>query len=73
MNPLAELLEILAGFGAPACFFQCGANVRRLPGVAREVAAAGHEIGNHTDSHPLLALKSPGFILKRVKRGSGSH
>ena len=37
-----------------------------LPGVAREVAAAGHEIGNHTDSHPLLALKSAGFIDREL-------
>ena len=62
----AELLEILARYRAPASFFQCGVNVRRLPGVAREVAAAGHEIGNHTDSHPLLALKSPGFIDREL-------
>src|SRR3984885_13587816 len=62
----AELLEILARYGARACFFQCGANVRRLPGVAREVAAAGHEIGNHTDPHPLLALRSSGFIYREL-------
>jgi peptidoglycan-N-acetylglucosamine deacetylase len=61
-----ELLEILARYSAPATFFQCGANVRRLPGVAREVAAAGHEIGNHTNSHSLLALKSPGFIYSQL-------
>jgi peptidoglycan-N-acetylglucosamine deacetylase len=61
-----ELLEILAQYRAPASFFQCGANVRRLPSVAREVAAAGHEIGNHTDSHPLLALKSSGFIYRQL-------
>jgi peptidoglycan-N-acetylglucosamine deacetylase len=61
-----ELLEILAGFRAPATFFQCGVNVRRLPGVAREVAAAGHEIGNHTHSHRLLALKSAGFIEREL-------
>jgi len=62
----AELLEILARYHAPASFFQCGANVRRLPSVAREVAAAGHEIGNHTDSHPLLALKSSAFIYREL-------
>jgi len=62
----AELLEILASYQAPATFFQCGANVRRLPSVAREVAAAGHEIGNHTDMHPLLALKSPQFIHREL-------
>jgi peptidoglycan/xylan/chitin deacetylase (PgdA/CDA1 family) len=61
-----ELLEILARYRAPATFFQCGINVRRLPAVAREVAAAGHEIGNHTHSHPLLALKSPRFILREI-------
>jgi len=62
----SELLEILARYGAPSTFFQCGVNVRRLPGVAREVASAGHEIGNHSDSHPLLALKSPGFIYREL-------
>lgn len=61
-----ELLEILARYGAPATFFQIGANVRRLPGVAREVAAAGHEIGNHTESHALLALKSAAFIQREL-------
>jgi peptidoglycan-N-acetylglucosamine deacetylase len=61
-----ELLEILARHRAPATFFQCGANVRRLPAVAREVAAAGHEIGNHTNSHPLLSLKSPGYIYREL-------
>jgi peptidoglycan/xylan/chitin deacetylase (PgdA/CDA1 family) len=61
-----ELLEILARLHAPATFFECGANVRRLPGVAREVAAAGHEIGNHSDSHPLLALKSAAFIDREL-------
>src|ERR1035441_11065164 len=42
-----QLLEILAHHKVPATFFQCGANVERLPSVAREVAAAGHVIGNH--------------------------
>jgi peptidoglycan-N-acetylglucosamine deacetylase len=60
------LLEILARHRVPASFFQCGANVRRLPDIAREVAAAGHEIGNHTHSHPLLALKSPEFIHREL-------
>jgi peptidoglycan/xylan/chitin deacetylase (PgdA/CDA1 family) len=61
-----ELLEILARHRAPATFFQCGENVRRLPAAAREVGAAGHEIGNHTNTHPLLALKSPGFIYREL-------
>jgi len=63
-----ELLEMLARYRAPATFFQCGVNVRRLPAVSREVAAAGHEIGNHTDSHPLLALKPSGYIYRELAR-----
>lgn len=61
-----ELLEILARHGVPATFFQCGANVRRLPHVSREVAAAGHEIGNHTDTHPRLYLQSPQFVYREL-------
>ena len=37
-----------------------------LPSVAREVAAAGHEIGNHSDTHPLLALRTPRLHPSRV-------
>src|SRR5580765_7165695 len=47
-----EILKILEEYGVTATFFQCGANVDRLPQVAREVAAKGHEVGNHTYSHP---------------------
>jgi len=63
-----RLLEILGRHGVPATFFQCGANVARLPAVAREVAAAGHEIGNHSYSHPLLCFRSPRFIDGEVDR-----
>jgi peptidoglycan/xylan/chitin deacetylase (PgdA/CDA1 family) len=61
-----ELLDILAGYGAPATFFQCGANVRRLPEVARAVAAAGHEIGNHSDTHAKLHFKSRETIYREL-------
>ncbi|MGZ4889841.1 MAG: polysaccharide deacetylase family protein, partial [Candidatus Angelobacter sp.] len=32
--------------------------VRQRPEIARAILAAGHEIGNHTDSHPNLILVS---------------
>ncbi len=64
-----EMLKLLEGYGARATFFQCGVNVRRLPQVAREVAAAGHEIGNHTDSHARLYLRSARFIRHELRRG----
>lgn len=62
------LLEILGRHRVPATFFMCGQNVRRCPQIAREVAAAGHEIGNHTDSHPYLNFRSPEFIYGELAR-----
>ena len=39
-----------------------------LPAIAREVRAAGHEIGNHSYTHPLLCFRSPGFIESDLRR-----
>ena len=60
------VLEALARHQARATFFMCGQNVRRLPEIARMVRDAGHEIGNHTDSHPYLHFKSPEFIFREL-------
>jgi peptidoglycan/xylan/chitin deacetylase (PgdA/CDA1 family) len=63
-----ELLDVLKGFGVTASFFQCGVNVRRLPEITRAVAEGGHEIGNHTDTHPKLQFKSREFIHQELAR-----
>lgn len=67
-----KLLEVLDRHRALATFFECGANVRRLPQVAREVASAGHEIGNHSDTHPYLCFKGALFILNELTRAQES-
>lgn len=53
-NFTPHLLDMLKDYGIPATFFMLGSNARRLPAVVRRVAAEGHEIGNHTYSHPNL-------------------
>jgi peptidoglycan/xylan/chitin deacetylase (PgdA/CDA1 family) len=63
-----QLLEILERHSVPASFFMCGANVRRCPGIAREVRDRGHEIGNHTDTHPYFHFKSARFIHDEMAR-----
>lgn len=60
----SQLLEYLDSEGIKATFFQCGKNVQRLPHIAGDVVAAGHEIGNHTYSHPHLPFKSREFIQR---------
>src|SRR5579864_5577790 len=57
-----RILDLLAQYRAPATFFQIGANVGRLPAVARAVREAGHEIGNHSQTHPMFSFHSPGFM-----------
>lgn len=61
------VLDLLAKHDARATFFQCGANARRLPDIARAVAQAGHEIGNHTFSHPFLHLKSSAYMYGEIR------
>ena len=45
------MLESLARAGAYATFFLVGSRAARFPGLAREIADAGHMIGNHSMNH----------------------
>ncbi len=49
-----HLLDLLAKHGAKATFFLIGRYVRQRPDIARAIHAAGHAVGNHTDTHPNL-------------------
>ncbi|SPE33020.1 Polysaccharide deacetylase [Candidatus Sulfopaludibacter sp. SbA3] len=62
------ILEILARHNVPATFFQIGVNVERLPAIARVVAQAGHEIGNHTHTHPMFCFRSTRFMEEELRR-----
>jgi len=53
-----KLLDVLAKHSVPATFFMIGRYVQQRPDIARAVAEAGHVIGNHTHTHPLLIFKS---------------
>jgi peptidoglycan-N-acetylglucosamine deacetylase len=53
-----RLLEALAKHNVHATFFMIGRYVQHRPEIAREVVNAGHVVGNHTFTHPLLTLKS---------------
>jgi peptidoglycan/xylan/chitin deacetylase (PgdA/CDA1 family) len=53
-----KLLDVLAKHSVRATFFMIGRYVQQLPDIARAVAQAGHVIGNHTFTHPLLIFES---------------
>ncbi|PRX45361.1 cellulose synthase/poly-beta-1,6-N-acetylglucosamine synthase-like glycosyltransferase [Prauserella shujinwangii] len=45
------VLDVLDRFGARATFFVTGAGAARHPGLVREIAERGHELGSHTATH----------------------
>jgi peptidoglycan/xylan/chitin deacetylase (PgdA/CDA1 family) len=50
----ARILDVLEQSGVTATFFLTGDYIRHNPDLVRRIAAAGHEVGNHTWSHPHL-------------------
>ena len=61
------ILHTLAIERVPAAFFMVGDHVRRFPELARRVADAGHEIGNHTQNHVKLHFLGPGRIRAQLE------
>ncbi len=59
---------MLERHGARATFFSIGRWAEREPGLLREVHAAGHAIGNHTQTHPTLALESGAGVTDELSR-----
>ena len=63
-----KILEILARYNVPATFFMVGQNVINYPMAARAVIEAGHEVGNHTFTHPHLATLNERSIMQEIGR-----
>ena len=63
-----RLLEVLSGHGVKATFFMIGRFVAERPEIAREVARAGHAIGNHTFNHPNLIFCSAARVRGELER-----
>lgn len=47
-----RLLKLLKERGVKATFFLVGENVEEYPDIVRQIAADGHELANHSWSHP---------------------
>lgn len=61
-----ELLEILARHDVRATFFAMGSYARQRPDLVRQVAAAGHLLGNHTMTHPRLSVQPAGRVRQEL-------
>jgi peptidoglycan-N-acetylglucosamine deacetylase len=63
-----EITAVLARRKVKATFFVEGGALERSPESGRRLVEAGHELGNHTFSHPHMVLKSPAFIRSEIER-----
>jgi peptidoglycan/xylan/chitin deacetylase (PgdA/CDA1 family) len=63
-----QLLEVLARHSVQTTFFLIGRYVQQHPEIARAIAQAGHAIGNHTFTHPLLTFKSEAQIRRELRQ-----
>jgi len=50
-----EILDVLKQKHVTATFFIIGENAEAYPGIVQRILADGHEVGNHTFTHPNLA------------------
>lgn len=60
-------LDILRKYGARATFFVVGEKVEECPELLRRMADEGHEIGNHTYSHPRLGHVAEVEALAQIR------
>ena len=63
-----KLLDLLAAHHIKATFFVIGANVVEHPEIVARAAREGHEIENHTWSHPNLGKMSDEAVRSQLRR-----
>ena len=63
-----RLLDTLAAHEIRATFFLLGSRAQAEPELVRRIAAAGHLVGNHSWSHPNLALSGRRRVREELAR-----
>ena len=63
-----SVLEVLDRHHVPATFFLIGQRARAYPSVVKKIYSAGHELGNHTYSHPYLMFRSSNYVRKQIEK-----
>ena len=73
------VLATLAEKQVRGTFFAIGAQMAAQPQLAQRIVAAGHQLANHSWSHPRFLLKSSAFIAREIDdteaqiRAAGYH
>jgi peptidoglycan/xylan/chitin deacetylase (PgdA/CDA1 family) len=63
-----RLLDILKQRNIKATFFMIGQNAERNPTIVKRILAEGHEIGNHSWTHPQLSKLSDDRVTEEINK-----
>lgn len=64
-----SILDTLKKYNVPATFFMVGDNVKAHPEIAKRIVAEGHEVGDHTMTHPTLTDLTPEEAYNEIESG----
>ena len=67
-----RLLDVLGEHGVKATFFMLGERAQTEPELVQRIAAEGHLIGNHSWSHPNLALTAASKVRAELTQTSNT-
>lgn len=67
---LSRILQILGDRGVKATFFATGQAAANYPSALRSVVTQGHEIGNHSYSHPYFTKLTSAQMTDELSRAS---
>ena len=63
-----RLLDMLKQRGLKATFFVVGQNAAQYPEILKRIAAEGHELANHSYTHPILNPLGEGGIREQLDK-----
>lgn len=63
-----RLLDMLKERGIKATFYLVGQNVAQYPEIVARMVAEGHEVGNHSWSHPFFTKMSETAVRSQLQR-----
>ena len=63
-----KILEILCSAEIKATFFVVGKEVEKYPEIAKKIVEEGHEIGNHSYSHPIYLFCTPAKTRRELEK-----
>ena len=67
---VSRILQILADQGVKSTFFATGQAATNYPDAVRSVVAQGHEIGNHSYSHPYFTVLTSAQMADELSRAA---